>query len=618
MRKKFVYFILIPFVLVCLAVYLFIDRWTTMGLEAAGEAMVGAKVEIQQLHVTLFPIGIEWRGMQAANPKDPWTNLFQTGTVRFAMDFGQLLRGKFIIETMEMNDLILGTKRTSDGSLPKKTEPPPPSDAGPQFADLAQQALQKPLDQAQQGFSLDSFRHGLNADSLLNTLDIRSVKNLDSLKQQTLASSKQWDASLNDLEGSKKQLNDIATNLKAIDPASLNGADKIMGAMNTVEASVKSLNAISQTFNARKASIEGDLQKLSTSAGAVDDLAKRDFQNLMQMAKLPNLSTTGIAQQLVGKEMYNRGLTYLSWIDLARRYAAKYKSTPSMESPPRMRGQDIHFPVERSYPKFWIKKILVSGGTDSTQSQDYIRVQGEVRNISSDQQSAGAPLTVALHGAQGKGRSLSLNALLDRTKDVPYDQYAARLENTPIAEFQLGSSGFLPGSITNTLMNSAVQVTIPGDQLDCRSRLEFHNVTVHFDGEPRNTVERMVRDVLKGISAFNVSLRIWTSGGGMDVALATNLDDQIAAGVKSAVGGEFASLQNNLKSALDARIGEKRKQFDQVLGSKRADVESQLNAVQALLTQNQGIVDAKKKELSDKLAKVKKGNVDNALKKLFK
>ena len=34
------------------------------------------------------------------------------------MDPGQLLRGKYIIETMEVDDAIVGTKRSTDGSLP--------------------------------------------------------------------------------------------------------------------------------------------------------------------------------------------------------------------------------------------------------------------------------------------------------------------------------------------------------------------------------------------------------------------------------------------------------------------------------------------------------------------
>jgi uncharacterized protein (TIGR03545 family) len=125
MRKRFVYFILVPVVVLCLVVYVFIDGWVEAGLEAAGEAVVGARVEIDNLAVSLSPIAIQFSRLQVANPHDPWQNVFETGKVRFALNLGQLLRGKYIIETMEVNNLVLGTRRLTDGSLPKP--PPQPS-----------------------------------------------------------------------------------------------------------------------------------------------------------------------------------------------------------------------------------------------------------------------------------------------------------------------------------------------------------------------------------------------------------------------------------------------------------------------------------------------------------
>ena len=118
MRKKFILYVLIPAHHHRVVVYFFIDGWVEAGLETAGESVVGAKVEIDHLKLTLFPLGVTFERMQVANPDDPWKNIFETRHVGFTMDAGQLLRGKYIIETMEVKDLILGTKRTTDGSIP--------------------------------------------------------------------------------------------------------------------------------------------------------------------------------------------------------------------------------------------------------------------------------------------------------------------------------------------------------------------------------------------------------------------------------------------------------------------------------------------------------------------
>ena len=122
MRKKFVYFIVIPIVIIGVLLYFFLDSWVESGLELAGEKIVGAKVEIDNLRLTISPIGMEFSRLQIANPSNGWKNMFETGKSKFALNFGQLLRGKFIIETMELNNLIIGTNRTSDGTLPKEEE----------------------------------------------------------------------------------------------------------------------------------------------------------------------------------------------------------------------------------------------------------------------------------------------------------------------------------------------------------------------------------------------------------------------------------------------------------------------------------------------------------------
>ncbi len=119
MRKKFVLFIFIPLLILLVITYLFIDRWIESGLESVGEDIVGARVEIDNLNLGISPLGIRFDRLQVANPRDPWKNLFETGSVAFAMDFGQILRDKTIIETMEVNTLILGTRRTTNGSLPR-------------------------------------------------------------------------------------------------------------------------------------------------------------------------------------------------------------------------------------------------------------------------------------------------------------------------------------------------------------------------------------------------------------------------------------------------------------------------------------------------------------------
>ena len=617
MRKKFVYYVLVPFVAVLIVLYLFIDRWVEAGLEAAGEAAVGAKVEIDNLRLSLSPIAIQWEKLQVANPNDTWKNMFETGKVRFALNFGQLLRNKYIIETMEVNDLLIGTKRTTDGALPKSKQEEAPQSSSSSFTSQAGAALEKTVSQTPV-FNVDNVRKGFNVDSLVKTLDVRTLKHVDSLKQQVLAASQQWQSSLSDFESSKARLQDIEKNVKAINPGELKGVDKITAAISTVDNSIKSINEIKQSFDNRKASITADIQKVSGSVGTIDDVVKQDFDKLLSMAHLPNLNTSGIAQLLVGQEMYEKALSYLYWVDFARAHIKKSSATPEEESPPRMKGQNIHFPVERSYPKFWIRKVLISGGKGEAAGGDFIRAKGEVHDITNDQTITGVPLTVNLEGVEGGGRAFTLSALIDRRKDIPYDEYRASLGGVPLAEFQLGKSDFLPAKITNAKMSSSVIMIVPGNGFDARTRFDFQNVKLQFEAEARNTVERLVREVLQGISGFDVNLRLWNTGGNFDVALSTDLADQISAKLKNVLGAEFMKLQDELRSKLNGIISGKRQEFEKLYAGKKADIEHQLDGYQTLVNDKLAFVDGKKKELTDRLDKETKGKAGDFLKKLIK
>jgi uncharacterized protein (TIGR03545 family) len=411
------------------------------------------------VHLSLFPLGLRWDRMQVANPNDPWKNVFETGVVAFAMDPGQLLRSKVIIETMEVNELILGTRRTTDGSLPRHTtaagEP-----ASSFFTGMARQALERTIEPTPV-FNLENLRRGFNPDSLVRSLDLATLRHLDTIKAGLAATSRQWQNTLADIETTTTRLRDLETRVRAIDPGGLNSVDRIVAAIGTVENGISTVNDARKTFETRKASITGDVQRLAGSVRQVDGIVKDDFRRLMMLARLPDLNTAGISRLLVGQEMVQRALTYLSWVDFARSNIKRYTPAPAFEKPVRFRGQDIRFPVERHYPKLWIKNILVSGGTGQKSDDDFVRASGEVHHVTDDQTVTGQPMTVALKGTEGGGRSFSLSALFDRRKEIPFDEYTATLGGVPLSEFRLGKSDFLPARIVNARMTS-------GDH--CRSR----------------------------------------------------------------------------------------------------------------------------------------------------
>ena len=480
MRKKFLLIVLVPLIIVSLIVYIFIDSWITSGLEYAGEKAVGAKVEIDGLHVHLFPLGIEWAKMQVANPNDTWKNLFQTGRVSFNINTGQLLRGKYIVNIVELKDFIVGTKRITNGALPKekitavKTETGTAKgenaqavkkDNGSYFSKLAEDAFKNTVTTTPL-FDLAKLRNGFNVDSLISILDMKSVQHIDTIKGQIDQLNGQWGTLQKDLDAQKQKALDIEKQVKAIDVSKLKNLQSVLQAINTVDNARKSINEIKDFVNEKTSSLKNNAQTIAGSVGQLKNYVNQDFDKLKSMAKLPSINTSGMASLLVGNEMYKRAQKYLYWADFARSNIKKYSPQPDYTYPPRFKGQDIRFPEERAYPKFWIKKVDVSGGTDKS-AENYFTASGDVENISDNQHLTGEPITIALQGTTEQ--RLKLGAMFDRRTDVPKDQFNVSLAGVPVSDFSLGNSSFLPTKVSKANMDTQAKLSMVGNRIDADS-----------------------------------------------------------------------------------------------------------------------------------------------------
>jgi uncharacterized protein (TIGR03545 family) len=627
MRKKFVFYVLIPAIILFVVVYLFIDSWVESGLEYAGEKAFGAKVEIDHLRLAINPIGIEFARLQVANPSDGWKNMFETGKVKFALNFGQLLRGKYIIETMEVNNFILGTKRTTDGSIPKPKEEKPAAaskttapdttvkPAVPPLAEQAKPGLAPKDSKSSTSFDLDKIKRELNMDSLLNPNNLATYRRIDSLKKQINDASVQWQTTLGEVDKSKTKLTDVESRAKSIDIGNIKDLKAANDALNNAKTILSEASAVRSSFNQQKSVLTDGVNKLSDSFKDLDDFAKEDFRNVMNMAHLPDVSMKGIAEMVLGKDMLNKAYQYLGYVDMAKSKIQNSSSKPEIETPARFKGQNIHFPIERSYPKFWIKKMLLTGGTDKAQDPQYFYAKGEILNISNDQRITGYPITVDLSATRGGTTTLELGASFDRRKELAVDNYKALLTGMPINTMSLGRSDFLPSKVTSAVADASIIVDVPGNQFNSNANISFNRLKLAFEREPKGLVEKIVRDVLASITGFKVNLRMWKNENKFDVAFITDLDDQLTSRTKQVIGAEVAKIQADLRNKLNAKIAEKRTEVEKLYNEKREMVMNKVKDYENTVNEKLAVVESKKKEIEGRIEQEKKKQTDQAAKK---
>jgi uncharacterized protein (TIGR03545 family) len=293
----------------------------------------------------------------------------------------------------------------------------------------------------------------------------------------------------------------------------------------------------------------------------------------------------------------------------------KYSPKPDMEKPRRFEGQNIGFPVEHGYPKFWIRRIHISGGTDRSQNAEYFYATGDAYDITSNQDVTGLPTKVRLAGDKAGRTTFSFEASLDRRGETSLDRYQVNMIGIPVGQLSLGRSEFLPTRITESMVDVNTQILVPSGRIDATTKIIFQNIHLVFDRDPRNAVERIARDVLNQIRSFFLSLRLWNTSGPMDVAFTSDLDNQIAARARKVIGDEIAKIQNDIRAKVNARIAAKRQEVTRLVDQKKGEVLARITNYENQLKQRINQVEAKKKELEKRIEEEKKKQTDAAKKK---
>ena len=617
MRKYFVFFVLIPVIVLLVITFFFIDRWIEKGLERAGEELAGARVEIDDLELSLAPLHIQFERLEVASATDSMRNLFETGRVRYAMSLAQLLRGKTVIESMEVANLIIGTQRSSNGFLPHRRGYLLPDSGAGSYTAQMKELLQKTL-RTTPLFDPALWRRSLNVDSLVKAQNFQTLALVDSLQREVAAAAAQWDSTVADFAAGQVRLEEIKTRLINIRPQELQTVDEIIAALKTVDDTRKMVGDLTRSFQDRAAGIRGDVQQLGASVAMLDDAVAQDVRQVLALARLPDFDAMGFAELFIGKKILSDAQVAAGWIDRGRILAKRYTPKPYFIKPLRYRGQDIHFPVERGYPRLWIKELGISGGTDRAQNPDYIYLEGSARNISSDQRITALPMTISLEGTRGGTLSLGLAASIDRRTALPRDAYHIKMAGLRLGAFTLGKADFLPATVPGAVVAADIAVTVPGTGFQVQGDLQLQALRLAFQQAPRNIGERLARDVLADVSGFAAGFKIWRMEGGSGASFSTDLDDQFAAGIKRVVGAELTAIQNQIRARVEKEIAAKRALFERTFAAKRAEVEGRLDAYKTLADDNLRTIEEKKKELEERLEQAKKGALDKAMDRLLK
>lgn len=615
MRPKGLIGLLVVVLLIAVLGYLLSDKFIERQLESTGESMVGAKVEIDNLNFSLAELAISFDRLQVTNPNDTWKNMFETGRVAFDMEVAPLARKKIIINDVTVADIRIGTKRDSDGKIESKPGDESPSWVAQTTENLRQQVAAAPV------LNLGILKQKVNVDSLVAAFDIQSLKKIGQAREDAAASFTRWEKTVaefrpkNDFEQVKQQVAEVTSQ-------EVSSLDQLLATADKAKKVIDTLDKLKKEAQAMKTSAVSDFAGITRSFGQVDNWIQDDFNAIKSKANLPDFSAQNVGKMLFGDVIVAPTIGILKYIGLGRKYmpvAEQLFASSKVEKPPRLKGQDILFPLLDGKPNFLIEHVLVSAASNQQDTSKVLRVGGEVNNITSEQKVYGKPLTFALNAALPNSNAYELTGELDHTGDTPSDRFRLAGKGIRFGTVALPAKPYLPSKLTADRGDIAANFGLVGDELDFKVSFTGRPVSFAFasDVSDGDVIGRVTRSVFDSIDNLTLSAGIHGPVSAPRLSISSNIDDVLAARIKGVLGESVRLAQNEIEKRVNALVQPKKEEALAFVNENKSRVESEIDKIESAVSEQLGFVQQKKKDIEAEIAKQQGKGLDK-LKGLFK
>ncbi len=577
---------------------IFSDEWLEGKLEDLGASIVGAKVEIDDLEIALLEMKIQWQRLQVTDPKQTMKNMFETGLSTYDMEFWPLLSGKVIIESFNITGFKTYTDRETDGKIEKEDKP----QVVPSFVSNTMKGLSDQVS-GNVNMNLDKMRGNVDVDSIMGLLKITSGDKIDSLKTVVEQGYEEWNKKLSELN-IEQDVKAIENKAKSIKLDNVKDPAQVQRSLKDAQALYKDIEKLTNQIDDVKTNLNNDISNAYASVKQVDDWIAQDYARARSMAKLPDFSVENIGKLLFGSKIVNRVNQVLGYTDKARGYAAKMSSDKQDKEPdpPRMKGQDIYFPVKSHRPKFWIKTMSLTGATN-----DGMQLEGSAQHIVSNQKQIGQPTVFKLSGGREDGSALDLSGELNYLEDTPREMFEMNYQRISLNHTKLSDSPLFPTELEKGVGAVKANLDLVGETI--QGKIIFTGRHIKFDfkkARSGNDLNRMIRSAIQKINLITINARISGERDKLKFNLNSNLDKAITDNIKEVVGAEIDKAKKQIEDRVRKEVDKRKKELETTLKDKEEELQAEVKKYEAMIDKEKEKVDAKKKEVEKKIEEEKK------------
>jgi uncharacterized protein (TIGR03545 family) len=587
---------------------LFSNFWLEKKIEATGTSLNGARVDIDDLEFSLTDLFIRWNRLQITDPRNTMMNRIETGKCEFDLEFFPLLSKKIIVESFTITDIRTNTERSENGAIDEDEKLKIPS-----FLKETTEYLEGEVSSvATPQFS--SLKKQANIDSIIKILDLTSITKISNLQKEIETTYQSWEKKFSGLKVDE-DLKKVETRIKSIDVNNIKTADQYYAAAKKVDGIYKTINTASKDLTGLNKSLNSDIKKMAEQLVQVDDWIQEDYKRALSMAKIPDINAKNISKLIFGEKVVNQIITYIGYVASAREYTHSSQSEkPVKESPQRLKGQDIYFYNQNARPDFWIKKLNLSGYTETD-----IKLSGLISNIVSDQRQIGENTKIALKGNNDQGTEIALKGIFDYLTDQPSENFEFKYHDFSLADYQLSKSKLLPNKIKEGTGILTSKIGLSADQIE--GEIDFTGKNLIFDmaisNQNLNEIEKIIQSAIDNISSVKFSAEIKGTSENLDLSIKSNLDDVLMNKIGSIVNERFEKARTDITRRVDSEINKHRAELDNLVSEKNELIQAQIQKYEQMLIKEKDLANKKKKEIEE-IYKKEKSKIEDQIKDFFK
>ncbi len=576
--------------------------------EYVGTQANGAEVNVGSVKTSFIKGSFDLNHLQVTDKEAPTLNSLEIENIHFKYLWDALLRMKFVVEDASINNVQIAKPRKHPGHVL------PPEPAKPSKMDELQLQVISQVKNKYGKNMLGDIATLLEGGDFQGQIDhirqeLKSEARIKEMLADVNTKKEFWDGKIKTLSDTGK-LKKIEAEVQTISKQK-NFLEQAKGIQKLGDL-LKDVNKQYNEVQEASKKLQSEVASVTQYPHEIENLVKEDIASLKDHFKVPKVDFKDMAMQLFAADFAQYIVKARKYQALADQYLPEKKKNEEVIPPKRSQGHNYHFPITKGYPLFWLKRAAISShGTANSYSG---KLAGEIRDVTTSPKTIGRPIVMDIKGDFPGVKVMGVHAQVkvDFTKEISHHSALFKVGSFAVPQKMFVNDEKMKFGFEEAVGSTTVKADLIQDQVNMSWESALNHPKFKVESQTK-IAQEMLSNILNGISVININGSAKGTFKDLDMAISSNLGDEIGQGLEREIGNKVAEAQQKIQILIDDKINKPKNDLMAALGSNKNNLTS-LNGISELYKKNE---DGIKKEI-EKLKKGGTKGLEEQGKKLLK